>query len=66
MDITPEIADKLTEALIAALPEEAEDDYQAWLNNPSEEGFMALLSKYNIDADRIARATVLKEKENEQ
>ncbi|MBQ1540128.1 hypothetical protein IIZ72_01010 [Candidatus Saccharibacteria bacterium] len=66
MEITPEITDQLTEALIAALPESAEDDYQAWLKNPSEEGFLDLLAKYNIDAAKIARATVLKEKENEQ
>lgn len=66
MEITPELTDQLTEALIAALPESAEADYQAWLNNPSEEGFLDLLAKYNIDAAKIARATVLKEKENEQ
>ena len=66
MEITPEITDQLTEALIAALPESAEDDYQAWLENPSEEGFQDLLAKYYIDAAKIARATVLKEKENEQ
>lgn len=66
MEITPEITDQLTEALIAALPESAEDDYQAWLNNPSEEGFQNLLTKYNIDAAKIARATVLKEEEHEQ
>ena len=66
MEITPEITDQLTEALIAALPESAEDDYQAWLENPSEEGFQDLLAKYNIDAAKIARVTVLKEKENEQ
>ena len=66
MKITPEITDQLTEALIAALPESAEDDYQAWLNNPSEEGFQNLLTKYNIDAAKIARATVLKEEEHEQ
>ena len=65
MEITPEITDQLTEALIAALPESAEDDYQAWLNNPSEEGFQNLLTKYNIDAAKIARATVLKEEEDE-
>ena len=65
MEITPELTDKLTDALIAALPEEAEADYQAWLENPSEEGFLALLAKYNIDANKIARTTVLKEKDHE-
>ena len=66
MQITPELTDKLTEKLIAALPESAEEDYQAWLANPSEEGFLELLNKYNIDANQIARATVLEGEENEQ
>ena len=65
MQITPELTDKLTEKLIAALPKSAEEDYQAWLENPSEEGFQALLEKYNIDANRIARGIVLEEKEHE-
>ena len=65
MQITPELTDKLTEKLIAALPEAAEEDYQAWLENPSEESFLELLNKYNIDADKIARATVLEEKDHE-
>ena len=66
MKITPDLTDRLTEALIAALPESAETDYQAWLNNPNEEGFLGLLAKYNIDVAKITRDTVLKEKENEQ
>ena len=66
MQITPELTDKLTEKLIAALPEAAEEDYQAWLDNPTEEGFLALLTKYNIDANKIARATVLEEEDHEQ
>ena len=66
MQITPELTDKLTERLIATLPEAAEEDYQAWLENPSEEGFQALLEKYNIDANKIARAIVLEEKEHAQ
>lgn len=65
MKITPDLTDQLTEALIAALPESAETDYQAWLNNPNEEGFLGLLAKYNIDVAKITRDTVLKEKENE-
>ncbi len=66
MQITPELTDKLTEKLIAALPESAEEDYQAWLDNPTEEGFQELLNKYNIDANKIARATVLEEEDHEQ
>ena len=66
MQITPELTDKLTEKLIAALPESAEEDYQAWLENPSEEGFQELLNKYNIDANKIARTTVLEEEDHEQ
>ena len=62
MKITPDLTDRLTEALIAALPE---TDYQAWLNNPNEEGFLGLLAKYNIDVAKITRDTVLMEKENE-
>ena len=65
MQITPELTDKLVEKLIAALPEAAEEDYQAWLENPSEEGFQELLKKYNVDANKIARATVLEEKDYE-
>ena len=65
MQITPELTDKLVEKLIAALPEAAEEDYQAWLENPSEEGFQELLKKYNVDANKIARATVLEEKNHE-
>ena len=65
MQITPELTDKLVEKLIAALPEAAEEDYQAWLEDPSEEGFQELLKKYNIDANKIARATVLEEKDHE-
>ena len=65
MEITPELTDKLTDALITALPEEAEADYEAWLAAPSEEGFQALLTKYNIDANKIARETVLKEEDHE-
>ena len=65
MQITPELTDKLVEKLISALPESAEEDYQAWLENPSEEGFQALLEKYNVDANKIARATVLEEKDHE-
>ena len=65
MKITPDLTDRLTEALIAALPESAETDYQAWLNNPNEEGFLGLLAKYNIDVAKTSRDTVLKEKENE-
>lgn len=64
MEITPEITDKLTDRLIAALPVEAEADYQAWLESPSEEGFLALLTKYNIDAAKIARRTVLEEEDH--
>ena len=66
MQITPELTDKLTEKLIAALPESAEEDYQAWLDNPTEEGFQELLNKYNIDANKTARATVLEEKDHDQ
>ena len=65
MEITPEITDKLTAKLIAALPEAAEADYQAWLESPSEEGLLALLTKYNIDAAKIAREVVLEEKNHE-
>lgn len=65
MQITPELTTQLTEALIAALPEAAEADYQAWLSNPTDEGFEALLTKYNIDAAKIARATILKEENHE-
>jgi hypothetical protein len=65
MQITPELTDKLVEKLIAALPEAAEEDYQAWLEDPSEEGFQELFKKYNIDANKIARATVLEEKDHE-
>ena len=61
MEITSEITDKLTANLIAALPEEAEADYQAWLESPSEEGFLTLLTKYNLDAAKIAREVVLEE-----
>lgn len=66
MEITPEITNQLTDRLIAALPAEAEADYQAWLASPTEEGFLALLAKYHIDAAKIARKTVLEEKNHEQ
>lgn len=66
MQITPELNDQLIDSLLAALPEAAEADYQAWLSNPTEEGFEALLAKYNIDATKIARATILKEDSHEQ
>ena len=65
MQITPELTDQLLDSLIAALPEAAEADYQAWLSNPTDEGFEALLAKYNIDAAKIARATILKEENHE-
>lgn len=65
MENNPEITNQLTSSLIAALPEEAEADYQAWLESPTEEGFLSLLAKYNIDAAKIARETVLEEEDHE-
>ncbi len=64
MEAPEEITKKITKELLGALPEEAEDDFQRWLADPSDEGLTELLEKYNIDAEKIAREMVLKE-ENE-
>ncbi len=62
MEPSNETTDKIIKKLLGALPEEAEDDFQAWLEEPSEEGLNALLYKYNIDANKIARETILEGK----
>lgn len=62
MEPSEEMTEKITKKLLGALPEEAEDDFQAWLNEPSDEGLDALLEKYNVDADKLAREVVLEEK----
>ena len=62
MEPSDETTKKIIKKLLGALPEEAEDDFQAWLEEPSEEGLNALLYKYNIDANKIAREAVLEEK----
>lgn len=63
MEPSEEITEKIISKLLGALPEEAEDDFQAWLKEPSEEGLDALLDKYNIDADKLAREAVLEERD---
>ncbi|MBR2543067.1 hypothetical protein IKF03_00465 [Candidatus Saccharibacteria bacterium] len=65
MEATEEMTQEVIKELVSALPETAEADFQAWLENPSEEGLNELLTKYNVDAKKIARAKVIKEKENE-
>ena len=63
MEPSKELTEKIIKKLLGALPEEAEADFQAWLKEPSEEGLNALLAKYNIDADKLAREAVLEEKD---
>lgn len=62
MEPSEEMTEKITKKLLGALPDEAEEDFQAWLEEPSEEGLNALLDKYNIDANKLAREAVLEEK----
>ena len=62
MEPSEEMTEKLTKKLLGALPDEAEDDFQAWLEEPTDEGLNALLEKYHIDADKLAREVVLEEK----
>lgn len=62
MEPSKELTEKIIKKLLGALPEEAEGDFQAWLKEPSEEGLDALLDKYNIDADKLAREAVLEKK----
>lgn len=62
MEISEEMSQKTIEKLLGALPEEAEEDFQAWLEEPSDEGLNKLLDKYNVDADKLAREAVLEEK----
>lgn len=64
MEASTTTIQEITKDLINALPIEAEDDYQAWLADPSEDGLVELLEKYHIDADKIARSRVLEENEN--
>ena len=60
--VTTEMTEKITKKLLGALPDEAEDDFQAWLEEPTNEGLNALLEKYHIDADKLAREVVLEER----
>ena len=62
MEPSKELTEELIRKLLGALPDEAEDDFQAWLEKPSEEGLDALLDKYNIDANKLAREAVLEER----
>ena len=62
MELSEEMVEKITKKLLGALPDEAEDDFQAWLKDPSDEGLDALLDKYNIDANKLAREVVLEER----
>ncbi len=62
MEPSEEMTEKIIKKLLGALPDEAEDDFQAWLKEPSDEGLNALLDKYNIDANKIAREVVLEER----
>ena len=63
MEPSKELMEKITKKLLGALPEEAEADFQAWVEEPSEEGLNALLAKYNVDADKLAREAVLEERD---
>lgn len=65
MEASAKTIQEITADLINALPIEAEDDYKAWLADPNEDGLVKLLEKYHIDYDKIARARVLEDKENE-
>ena len=62
MELSEEMVEKITKKLLGALPDEAEEDFQAWLKDPSDEGLDALLDKYNIDANKLAREVVLEER----
>lgn len=62
MELSEEMTEKITKKLLGALPDEAEADFQAWLEEPSDEGLDTLLEKYNIDANKLAREVVLEEK----
>ena len=62
MEPSEEMTEKIIKKLLGALPDEAEDDFQAWSKEPSDEGLNVLLDKYNIDADKLAREAVLEEK----
>lgn len=62
MEPSRELTERIIEKLLGALPEEAETDFQAWLKDPSDDGLDALLDKYNIDANKLAREAVLEEK----
>ncbi|MBR0431109.1 hypothetical protein IJJ05_02380 [Candidatus Saccharibacteria bacterium] len=59
MEPSEMMTEKIIKRLLGILPEEAEDDFQNWLSQPSDEGLDQLLSKYNIDADKIAREAIL-------
>ena len=59
MEPSEMMTEKIIKRLLGILPEEAEDDFQNWLSQPSNEGLDQLLSKYNIDADKIAREAIL-------
>lgn len=63
MEPSMELTEKIIKKLLGALPEEAEVDFQAWVEEPSNEGLNALLDKYNIDANKLAREAVLEEKD---
>ena len=65
MEATEEMTQEVVKEVISAVPKAAEADFQAWLENPSEEELKELLIKYNVDAEKIARAKVIKEQENE-
>ena len=62
MEPSKELTEEIIKKLLGALPDEAEDDFQAWLEEPSDEGLDTLLGKYNIDANKLAREAVLEEK----
>ena len=59
MEPSEMMTEKIIKRLLGILPEEAEDDFQNWLSQPSDKGLDRLLSKYNIDADKIAREAIL-------
>ena len=62
MEPSEEMTEKIIKKLLGALPDEAEEDFQAWLKDPSDEGLDALLDKYSIDANKLAREVVLEER----
>lgn len=63
MEPSEEMTEKIIKKLLGALPEEAEADFQTWVEEPTEEGLNALLAKYKIDADKLTREAVLEERD---